>query len=203
MNRSRHKTAFVPWLAALLLGATAHAGLLIHELREDAERRADTAEPRGFELDVDVDVNVALALDEARLGADDPRATATRRGRLDRALLAYARRDRSRDLDDLDLWIHPSERYTYTVDRRVLERVASAELDNLGLDARSLDGALATAEPIELRNIRAGTPLHLLGLRTGDRVLAVDSRPGAGAGATVVVLLERRGRGISLTYELV
>ena len=31
---TRLRTAFVPWLAALVIGATAHAGWLIHDLRD-------------------------------------------------------------------------------------------------------------------------------------------------------------------------
>lgn len=107
------------------------------------------------------------------------------------------------DERDLDMWIERVDRYTYAIDRRVLQRVALADYDGellarLGVVARTL----GYAEPIELRNIRAGTPLFVLGLRTGDRVHAIETHGGE-AIERVEVAIERRGRPIELIYRLI
>ncbi|MCA9697017.1 MAG: hypothetical protein KC431_05805, partial [Myxococcales bacterium] len=138
---TRRKTAFVPWLACLIIGATAHAGWLIHELRETQPLR--------------VDVHV-----------DGPE----RGGRLHHEPRAI---DAGDELADLDLWVYERRRYTYTVDRRVLDRIATAGLLDIGVidgDALALERdawvqGIGRGQPIELRNIRSGTPMHLLGLR--------------------------------------
>ena len=36
-SRKRYKTTFVPWFAAIVLGATAHVGWLVHELRDHGQ----------------------------------------------------------------------------------------------------------------------------------------------------------------------
>ncbi len=197
-SSKRRKTAFVPWLAALLLGATAHMGWLVNKLEEPREAAAELP-PRS--LDVNINVNVDVAVDPGgRWGAAEAEAEA----------------------QDLDLWIHSVGRYTFNVDRRALERVAVAELGGWSdanmarLDARSRQIGLAA--PIELRNIRAGTPLFLLGLRTGDRVTSLETEVEMPTGAEadpaislfagaslarVYVALERRGRSITLVYHVV
>lgn len=143
----------MPWLAALVLGASAHAGYLIHELREHGRAEAPTivVEASG----------------------------------------------------DLDLWIHQSERYLYTIDRRALEQVTFADyhfadLERLG----AIVERLGFVEPIELRNIRRGTPLYLLGLRNGDRLLAISTR-GEPEFEHVALAIERRGRRLAMIYEIV
>jgi hypothetical protein len=150
----RTKSTFVPWLVALIVGATVHTGWLIHELREA------------------------------------PTATSCRCANIDLA-----------DDPDYDLWIHQTSRAVYTIDRRALERVVLAEglgnLDRLLAYVR----VLPLAEPVELRNIQAGTPLHLLGLRTGDRLVAISTNTGESI-ERVEVSIERRGRALELTYEL-
>lgn len=197
-NRTRRKAAFVPWLAALVIGATAHAGWLLHELREPVSpgsassgtHHSVTVAP----IHIDIDARVVERLSPARARC---RATSRR----DLALLA------PEDRLDLDLWIHRTARYRYAIDRRVLERVAFVALDGellerLGVIVRGL----AFAEPIELRNIRTDTPLFALGLRTGDRVHAITTR-GEGTSTSsierVEVAIERRGRPIELIYELI
>lgn len=206
----RRKTAFVPWLAALVIGATVHAGWLIHELREPEVR------PGGAPIHVEVDARVIERSADPR----DARATARRLAREQRRAQAHhtppLQQSRSLgcrharlgppgdDLDlDLDLWIHRTDRYTYTIDRRVLDRVALADFDGdalarLGVIAR----ALGLAEPLELRNIRAGTPLFVLGFRTGDRLHAITTHGGE-AIQRVEVAIERRGRPIELVYRLI
>jgi hypothetical protein len=188
-TRTRRKAAFVPWLAALVIGATVHAGWLLHELRESESRPIVAA------IHVEVDAGPCEARADRIARAREP---ALARARHVRVALPE-----SDDEHDLDLWIHRIDRYTYTIDRRVLDRIAVADLDaraleRLGIVARSL----GLAEPIELRNIRAGTPLFVLGLRTGDRVHAISTR-GAEALERVEVAIERRGRPIELVYQLI
>jgi hypothetical protein len=187
-SSARRKTSFVPWLAALLIGATVHAGWLIHELREPDK---PAVVPVAVAIEARQVVRPTPALNRAKT------LTPSCRG----ASLASSAVDD--DEFDLDLWIHQTDRYTYAIDRRVLERVALADangdlLARLGVVAR----ALGLAEPIELRNIRAGTPLFVLGLRTGDRVHAISTRGGE-AIERVEVAIERRGRPIELVYRLI
>jgi hypothetical protein len=193
-SSTRRKTSFVPWLAALLIGATVHAGWLIHELREPDK-------PAVVPIEVAIEARQVVqptpAPSRARTLPPSPRAWASCR----HGYLAPGPVDD--DELDLDLWIHQTDRYTYAIDRRVLERVALADADGellarLGVVAR----ALGLAEPIELRNIRAGTPLFVLGLRTGDRVHAISTRGGE-AIERVEVAIERRGRPIELVYRLI
>jgi hypothetical protein len=183
-SSTRRKTSFVPWLAALLIGATVHAGWLIHELREPDK-------PAVVPIEVAIEARQVPAPIRARTLPPNCRHGYLASGPVEEDEL------------DLDLWIHQTDRYTYAIDRRVLERVALAGADGelltrLGVVAR----ALGLAEPIELRNIRAGTPLFVLGLRTGDRVHAISTRGGE-ALEQVEVAIERRGRPIELVYRLI
>lgn len=199
-SSARRKTAFVPWLAALVIGATAHAGWLIHEYREPP--RAELNQPIEIQVDARPRV-IEVRARELRARHTQPPARA-------RSLAPNCRHAsldlRPSDLDlelDLDLWIRQIERHRYTIDRRALERVALADYDvedlnRLGVVAR----ALGLADPIELRNIQAGTPLFVLGLRTGDRLFAISTRGGE-ALEQVEVAIERRGRPIELVYELI
>lgn len=190
-STTRRKTAFVPWLAALIIGATAHAGWLIHELREPKPAAVTPIQITVVER-VPTRPRHTPALARARTLAPSCRhATVPTRALADEDEL------------DLDMWIEQVDRYTYAIDRRVLERVALADYDGdvlarLGVVAR----ALGMAEPIELRNIRAGTPLFVLGLRNGDRVHAITTH-GNEALERVEVALERRGRPIELIYRLI
>lgn len=169
---TRSKASFVPWLAALVLGASAHAGWLIHELRE-SER--DAARPSSVTIEID-----ARELITPRCRhLDDDTALGDER-------------------DELDLWIHRTGRYAYTIDRRVLDQVALVETTAWTSSAWGSDGAAA----IELRNIRCGTALYLLGLRNGDRLLAIARHEQAGV-ERVDVSLERRGMRLQLAYEII
>jgi hypothetical protein len=111
---------------------------------------------------------------------------------------------------DLDIWVQRTDRYAYTIDRRVLEELpfgpVDADLERIGRVAKVLaearDTAMSDAWPIELRNIHAGTPLWLLGLRTGDRLMAIWTR-GEPDLEHVELSIERRGRAVALSYELI
>jgi hypothetical protein len=193
-SSTRRKTAFVPWLAALLIGATAHAGWLIHELREPQPPAAPTIQA-AIELRPHVSERASRARHTPAIARARSLPPSCRH-----ATVALRPAD---DELDLDMWIQQVDRYTYAIDRRVLDRVALADYDGellarLGVVAR----ALGLAEPIELRNIRAGTPLFVLGLRTGDRVHAISTRGGEVL-ERVEVAIERRGRPIELVYRLI
>lgn len=179
-SSTRRKAAFVPWVAALVLGASAHAGLLIHELRSSAHTQS-------VELHIDV---------------PEPRA---RTQVIPRCRHVERRTWTEVELEpaesDFDLWIHQTGRHSYSVDRRVLDQLELAALEadavaRLG----AVFGALKLDTPVELRNIEAGTPLHLLGLRTGDRLLAIATDQG---GEEALLSLDRRGRRVLLRYTLV
>ncbi len=209
-SSTRRKIAFVPWLAALVIGATAHAGWLIHELREPEPQRATAS------IHVEVDARTferSESLSERELRASQLRLARELRARHGpparaRTLPPNCRHASvaltpSDDELELDMWIEHTDRYAYTIDRRMLDRVALADFDGkalerLGVIARPLE----LAEPLELRNIRAGTPLYVLGLRTGDRVHAIAAH-GGDALERVEVALERRGRTIELVYRLI
>ncbi|KIG17234.1 hypothetical protein DB30_03547 [Enhygromyxa salina] len=114
---------------------------------------------------------------------------------------------------NLDIWVQRTDRYAYTIDRRVLDEAplgpVDADLARIGVVAKTLakarDAAMSTAsagEPIELRNIHAGTPLWLLGLRTGDRLLAIWTS-GEPELEHIELSIERRGRALALSYELI
>lgn len=203
-SHTRSKHSFVPWLAAILLGASAHAGWLIHELRDDH------GEPGQVLIQLELDGQSRTVSSEAADFSVDreaqlrrARARAHAHARAQQHVHAHSRLVRERppaDLD-LDLWVEQTDRYRYSIDRRALEQIAVAEFDagleQLGVFAR----ALTLAEPIELRNIRQGTHLWLLGLRNGDRLRAVSTR-GEPALDQVELELLRRGRPVTIVYEL-
>ncbi|MFO7565088.1 MAG: hypothetical protein R6X02_20750 [Enhygromyxa sp.] len=208
-SRTRRKAAFVPWLAALVIGATAHAGWLLHELREPARPPSPVAIHVSVDGRIDGPGSKREVEPRARQQlAREPRTHARRTPAVQRSRSLHCRHAGAWAGEDeleleLDMWIQRTDRYTYTIDRRVLDRVALADddgelLDRLGVVARSL----GLAEPLELRNIRAGTPLFVLGLRTGDRLHAISTRRD-GAMQRVEVAIERRGRPIELVYELI
>lgn len=211
----RRKAPFVPWFAALILGATAHAGWLIHELRSEAHQ---TQQPTSLVVNVD-----------ARPTSAPPQPQRHRAVRRHRRLRALARtrpatspRCRHTQVEqapveqaalDLDIWVQRTARYAYTIDRRALEQVAfgpvDADLERLGIIAKALAEARSLAiagaraqQSIQLRNIHAGTPLWLLGLRTGDRLVAISTR-GEPELERVELAIERRGRAVALSYELI
>jgi hypothetical protein len=195
-SSTRRKTAFVPWLAALIIGATAHAGWLIHELREP---KAAAVAP----IQIVVDARPQV-IERAPTRARHTPALARARSLAPSCRHASVpMRASEAELElDLDMWIEQVDRYMYAIDRRVLERVALANYDGdllarLGVVVQ----ALGMAEPIELRNIRAGTPLFVLGLRNGDRVHAITTH-GSEAIERVELAIERRGRPIELVYAL-
>ena len=211
-STTRRKSAFVPWLASLVIGATAHAGWLIHDLREDLH------EPRAVQLTIEAPepgsravASVAKPARARSLRVAARHSPASARGRtlppvcrhvsLVSPAPAHELEADPEPTLDWTAWIERTDRYSYTIDRDVLERVALAEdrqLAGLGVASR----AIGLAEPVELRNIRAGTPLFLLGLRTGDRLVALSTHTGA-ALDRVELAIERRGRAIDLVYRLI
>lgn len=149
-STTRLRTAFVPWLAALVISASAHTGWLIHELRD----HRDSAEDRSFTHTLTIE-----APEVQRTRAIHCRHTARR------AVPAKA-------ATDLDFWITRTGRYEYTIDPQMLARVDVASRVGellVGVD----QGA------VQLRNIQRETPLWHLGLRTGDRLLSIARPPGA------------------------
>jgi hypothetical protein len=171
----RLRTAFVPWLAALVIGASAHAGWLIHELRDHRDTSAD----RSFTHTVTI---------------EEPDVHRTRPSV--RACRPTARRSvPSQTTSELDFWITRTGRYEYTIDPRMLARVDVAPVVG---EIEQLLGIEQGA--VELRNIQRETPLWHLGLRTGDRLLSIARSPGADR---VEVAVARRGRALVLTYRLV
>jgi hypothetical protein len=159
-------TAFMPWIAALLIGATAHGGWLIHELRS-----------------VDVQPVIINMHTTARCRHAPPEIPTTE------------------PPEDVDLWVQQTGRHVYTIDRRLFDHVAPIQLDSDALEQlRSVgDGALGA---VELRNIRRGTPLYMLGLRNGDRVLAISTR-GHPTVDWVAVTIARRGQPLALVYDII
>lgn len=187
-SNTRRKPAFVPWLAALVIGATAHAGWLLHGL--DGHAHCD--EHGAGSPPVIVNVAAPPASIEA------PQATQRRaRARGPRPRCRHTSAPPAFDeRDELDLWIHQTGRHSYTIDRRVLDHVAFADVDLQHIGADAL-GVVAS-----LRNVRRGTPLYVLGLRTGDRVRAIATS-GEPMLEQVEVTLERRGQLIVLHYQIV
>jgi hypothetical protein len=218
-SRSR-KSAFVPWLAALVIGATAHAGWLIHELRDDDRSTPhDLSEAR---IHVEID---PLTSERARAQAERieqrQQARARRRARATERVRAHSLESES-ELGDLELaerracrrlipeprpveselaaWIEKIGRHEYIVDRRLFEQVDVAERSPAPGDRLALMLGLGQGQ-IELRNIRRSTPLWQLGLRSGDRLLSLAQRNETG-GDTVHVSVERRGQPVVLTYRV-
>jgi hypothetical protein len=178
-SNTRGKIAFVPWLAALVISATAHGGWLIHEFRH----------PDPQPLIVEVDAR------------PHERSRTPTVARCRHAPIELPAADPSEPFDDLDLWVQQTARHVYAIDRRMLDQVALTQLDASALERLHAlgDGARGA---VELRNIRRGTPLYLLGLRNGDRVLAIATR-GQPEIERVAVTIERRGRPLALVYEII
>ena len=201
----RGKAAFVPWLAALVFGAAANTGWLLHELRHDQE---PTREPTELVVKLELDsLRADSDPDEERLDRSIERRKAVLRRRAQRR--AGARHTHSCELDvdseepeQLSAWIDQDAAYAYTIDRRVLDYFAPRGLTVDRPQLAVLASALDLTEPIELRNIRGGTPLWALGLRNGDRLLSLRT-VGEAEVERVIVGIERRGRAVALTYELV
>jgi hypothetical protein len=160
-SNTRGKAAFMPWMAALIIGATAHGGWLLHDLHHHAD-----AQPRMHTM--------------ARCRHAPPEIPTTE------------------PAEDLDLWVQQTARHVYVIDRRMFDHVALTQLDAHALE-RLQDGALGA---VELRNIRRGTPLYLLGLRNGDRLLAIATR-GHPAIEWVTVTIARRGQPLALVYDII
>lgn len=193
----RSKAAFAPWLAALVFGAAANTGWLLHELRHEPTP-APTPTPVVVHLDLDslhTPHQHALPLERTNTRARARRAI--------RHLPSPPRTHApERDPEQLASWIERRATYSYTIDRHALDYVAPAGLliDRPSLDA--LAQALDHSDPIELRNIQGNTPLWALGLRNGDRVLKMMTS-GEQDIERVVLAVERRGRVVALSYELV
>jgi len=192
----RGKVTFVPWLAALVLGASAHASLLVHELRH-----GDSGEPPT--------VVVIEAGDHERVAHHERvlRQRARRRARVrgarspgTRPTPGFESFDAPSSLDD---WIEQRASYSYTIDRQALDHVVPRALLTIDRDGlETLAATVGLTEPLRLHNIRRDTPLWTLGLRNGDRV--IDLRTGGDAGIERVTLaIERRGRLVDLSYELI
>jgi hypothetical protein len=197
-SSARRRAPFIPWLSVLIIGASAHAAWLIHELREPASPCARA------QVEIHVEIQPRVVESRARKSWHTPPPARARSLGASCRRAGLDLRPRPEDLDhDLDLWIRQVDRYRYTIDRRALERVALAnyavgEREGLGVVAQ----AWGLADSIELRNIAAGTPLFVLGLRSGDRLRAIATRRGAVL-EEVELALERRGRPIALVYELI
>lgn len=214
-SRKRYKTTFVPWFAAIVLGATAHAGWLIHELRDhgaEPEREGEVLEASASATTkVEIELRGASAelptvSTEAELAWGPPPQQRVRAGGCQQVL-----RPPEDGMDALDdtfaPWIEQRARYHYQVDRRLLEGLSVADFEvvdepGAGDEFDWLLGPEGERAIIELRNIRAGTPLFALGLRSGDRVRYVSHWSGR-VREGVEVGVERRGRAIELVYELV
>ena len=211
----RRKAPFVPWFAALILGASAHAGWLVHELRSEAHHH--TQPPPSVVVHVDARPTTTRAPTQLRASqVHHRRSREPTRSRATSPRCRHAQADpqpAEHAALDLDIWVQRTARYAYTIDRRALEQVAfgpvDADIERLGVIATALAGASNSTicgkrgdHPIELRNIHAGTPLWLLGLRTGDRLLAIATR-GEPELERVDLTIERRGRPVALSYELI
>jgi hypothetical protein len=148
-SSTRLRTAFVPWLAALVISASAHTGWLIHELRDHRDR----ADDRSFTHTLTIE------------------APEVHRTRAIHCRHTTRRPVPAKTSTDLDVWITRTGRYEYTIDPQMLARLDVAPLGGplLGVER----GA------VQLRNIQRETPLWHLGLRTGDRLLSIARPPGA------------------------
>lgn len=181
-SNTRGKFAFLPWMAALVIGATAHSGWLIHELRHT------DAPPLIVELD-------------ARPQATHERSRSHTPVRCRHAPIdqppALSAVEPAEPFDDLDLWVRQTARHVYAIDRQMFERVALTQLD-----AHAFERLQPNTTTVELRNIRRGTPLYMLGLRNGDRVLAIATL-GRPMIERVAVTIERRGHPLALVYEII
>lgn len=177
----------MPWIAALLIGATAHGGWLIHELHH-TDRQP---------LIVEIDARPHPTPHPTKLERNERSRTQTAA----RCRHAPIELPAAEPFEDLDLWVQQTARHVYAIDRRMLDQVALTQLDHSALERLQAlgDGARGA---VELRNIRRGTPLYLLGLRNGDRVLAIATL-GRPAIERVAVTIERRGQPLALVYEII
>jgi hypothetical protein len=180
MHTHTRGQAFIPWMAALLIGATAHGGWLIHELRHAY------AQPLIVEVQ-------APKLE---------RHERTRTRDAARCRHAPSELPTIEPLEDADVWVQQIARHAYAIDRRLLDHVGLTELDPHALERlqQSLeDGAFSA---VELRNIRRGTLPYLLGLRNGDRLLAIQTR-GQPEIEWITLTIARRGKLLALLYEII
>ena len=217
-SSTRLRTAFVPWLAALVIGASAHAGWLIHDLRDhhdDEESSFAHTRPMVGSIVGSIDVNVdvhELHID----GLDESSSEPTPRPMHERSSFAIPSRTAhcrhatrqppaTHQGSELDFWITRTGRYEYSVDPRMLARVEVASVVDERGAARDVAlerlGQLLGVErgAGELRNKQRDSPLWHLGLRTGDRLLSIARPPGS---EEVEVALARRGRALVLTYRV-
>jgi hypothetical protein len=182
----RLRTAFVPWLAALVIGASAHAGWLIHELRDHRDQHAD----RSFTHTTHTTHALTIEAPEVH----GPRAIHCRH--------TARRPGPAKSPSELDFWITRTGRHEYTIDPQLLARV-----DVAPVVAKPGDRAVDWLERmlgadhgvVELRNIQRDTALWHLGLRTGDRLLSIARPQGEDR---VEVAVARRGRALVLTYRV-
>lgn len=177
-SNTRGKVSFVPWMAALVIGATAHTGWLIHELRHT------DAPPLIIEIETHERSRTHAAARCRHAPIEIPAA--------EPAIEPF---------EDLDLWVQQTARHVYAIDRQMLEQLALTKLDASALERLHALGDEARGA-VELRNIRRGTPLYLLGLRNGDRVLAIATR-GRPEIERVALTIERRGQPLALVYEII
>lgn len=193
-SNTRGKAAFVPWMAALVIGATAHGGWLIHELRHD--------EPHALIVEVDARPHPAHRPAHQRIELErHERSRTPTVARCRHAPIEIPAAEPFESFEDLDLWVQQTARHVYAIDRRMLDQVALTQLDASALERLQALGDRARGA-VELRNIRRGTPLYLLGLRNGDRVLAIATR-GRLEIERVAVTIQRRGRPLALVYEII
>jgi hypothetical protein len=153
----RLRTAFVPWLAALVIGASAHAGWLIHELRDHRDHEAD----RSFTH------TITIASPEVH----DTRAMHCRHG---------ARRSWAEAASDLDLWITRTGRHEYTIDPQLLARLDVAPRQLLGLEQGVVQLRNIQRETVLWHlGLRTGDRLLSIARPTGgDRVEVAVARRG-------------------------
>jgi hypothetical protein len=164
---------FMPWMAALVIGATAHGGWLIHELRH-ADARPLIVEVQAPKLERHERTHTRIAARCRHAPSEIPTTEPP---------------------EDVDLWVQQTARRVYAIDRRLFDHLDPHALERL----QSLGGAFGA---VELRNIRRGTLLYLLGLRNGDRLLAIATR-GQPEIEWITVTIARRGHPLALVYEII
>jgi hypothetical protein len=172
-SNTRGKAAFMPWMAALVIGATAHGGWLIHELRH-ADARPLIVEVQAPKLERHERTHTRIAARCRHAPSEIPTTEPP---------------------EDVDLWVQQTARRVYAIDRRLFDHLDPHALERL----QSLGGAFGA---VELRNIRRGTLLYLLGLRNGDRLLAIATR-GQPEIEWITVTIARRGHPLALVYEII
>jgi hypothetical protein len=178
-SNTRGKAAIMPWMAALVIGATAHGGWLIHELRH-ADARPLIVEVQAPKLERHERTHTRIAARCRHAPSEIPTTEPP---------------------EDVDLWVQQTARRVYAVDRRLFDHLDPHALERLQsiADGSSGNGAFGA---VELRNIRRGTLLYLLGLRNGDRLLAIATR-GRPEIEWITVTIARRGHPLALVYEII